>query len=656
MLSDPVGVATEISALARYGMQQAVDNDKALKRGIALQTMIDSIELAMRNYFYLSAKAGDARYERQMRYGWESPAGPHFPAPDVAERMRVLNEASRGDRVDEAWNTHYEKYIDRAKEKAFLDKLQTWLTEYNQNSIVPVTRMYLNWLQSQELSGYFIHHFDSECARSGARYIQTVCDVLIGMTDKGGVIDYIDKQLNGQAISRENFLQRAAFFNNDAWIAQVDKQVQPGGKDWWLGMSWDRLADGAKEYSGKYAVAIVLALEKLSLLWSEAMMKSIDLMVKGIPVKFAIGMLAMQGKAFSAVSVMPGTKNYVRAMTQGMAGMLEMSARSGGQLYSSMRDMANKLVKDLPDAGEKQILLPRIIDVDEAMKLKQLPEKERMAKLGRALLTEDELVRHLFPAAPGASSSHIYGLSAGGDAAERMTASGLKFGGTVFSAYFQWVVLHYGYKQSGIPSTLKESAVFGANISMALSASAEVLKTIMTPLMELELPRVPAMVRDWTFRVVGAKIWQGAGYVGGMLYVLTEGINGFINIKKQGNRDIGLAHLINSLGVAMMTAGGGNAITVKILLRFGVSISFIEGSALAAFFLGPMGIFVGMLLVLGASAWLLSQTRNDIQKWLLSMQWRLIPAGETDIPEMYPDGEMEQEAYRVIEGKGKKHD
>lgn len=646
MLSDPVGVATEISALARYRMQQAIATNPVLSRGIALQTMLGSVELAMRNHFYLSAEAGDEKYERQMRYGGDTPAGPRFPAPDMADRMRVLNEVSRRDRVDETWQTGYEKYIDRIKTQAFSQTLNAWLTEYDNSSVIPVTRMYLAWLQGPAMTNYFVQHFDPACVRSGGRYIQTVTKVLAGMNDKGGVITHIDQQLNQAPLSRDNFLQRAAFFNHDDWIAEVNAQLKSSGPDWWLGISWDRLADGAKEYSGSYASAILTGLEKLSMLWSEAMMKSVDLMVKGTPVRFAVGMLAMQGKAFSAVSVMPGTKNFVGAMTRGMAGMLEMSGRSGGQLYTSMRRLADRLVKDLPESSPEKITLPRIIDVQEAKALAALPVKERLAKLGTAMLTEDELVRMLFPKSLGSSVAQMQGISSG-SLATGIAANGMKFGGTVFSAYFQWMVLGYGVKESGLPFEGKAATMFAANASMAVASSAEALKLAMTPLMRLELPSTVSMIRNVMMKVVGAKVWGLLGFGGGMVYTLTEVLSGREALEN-GKAGIGIAHLINALGVGMMTVGGGSEIVVAILQFFGVSEAILAGSELVAFFLGPAGIFVGMLLVLGAGAWLLSQTRNDIQTWLLSTQWRRVPPGESDIPAIWPNAYMEKEGYIAL--------
>lgn len=653
VLSDPIGMAMEISALAQYRMQQAIATNPALKRGIALQTMLGSVELAMRNHFYLSAEVGDKKFEQQMRTGWDSPAGPHFPAPDVADRMHVLNEASREDRVDEAWQNGYEKYIDRSQERAFSQTLQDWLTEYDNHSVVPITRMYLAWIKGPVMADYFVQHFDPTCAHSGGRYIQTVAKVLAGMNDKGGVITHIDQQLNQAPLSRENFLQRAAFFNHDAWIAQVGAELTTGGPDWWYGISWDRLADGAKEYSGSYAGAILTGLEKLSLLWSEAMMKSVDLMVKGTPVRFAIGILAMQGKAFSAVSVATGTKNFVGAMTRGIAGMLEMSGKSGGQLYSAMRKLAARLVKDLPDSTSGRIQLPRIIDVQAAKALSELPVKERLAKLSTAMLTEDELARMLFPKTLGSSVAQLEGMSPGRLSTE-MAAKGMMFGGTVFSAYFQWMVLGYGLKESGLPAGGKAQTVFAANASMAVASTAEALKLAMTPLMQLELPSVISTFRNGVMKIVGSDFWGVLGYGGGLVYSAIEFGNGWSDISN-GKTDIGIAHVINSLSVAMMTVGSGSQISVAIVSFFGVSKATLAGSELAMFFLGPAGIFVGMLLALGAGAWLLSHTRNDIQTWLLRTQWRRVPPGEDNVPAIYPDDRMEKGGYMALTAQGGAH-
>ena len=154
--------------------------------------------------------------------------------------------------------------------------------------------------------------------------------------------------------------------------------------------------------------------------------------------------------------------------------------------------------------------------------------------------------------------------------------------------------------------------------------------------------------------VVGAGIWGLFGFGGGLVYTMIEGLNGGVDLYR-GKMGEGIAHLINALGVGMMTVGGGSEISVALLGLAGVSATFIEESTVLAFFLGPAGIFVGMILVLGAGAWLLSHTRNDIQTWLLSTQWRRVPPGESDVPAIWSDAQMEKEGYMALTDQGGAH-
>lgn len=645
VLPDPVAVAMDIAALTRYRMNKAIDSSPELKRGVALTTMLSSIELSMRTRFAQAAEEGDHSAEQRLRYGWDSPAGPHFPAPDVADRLHTLGEASRTDRVDEVWQTHYEKYIDRSQEQAFNHQLTAWMTEYNQSTIVPVTRMYLNWLQDPSMQNYFIQHFDPTCPRSGGRYIQTVVHCLAGMQDKAGVMQFIDQRLNKPQPEKENYLLRAAFFNNDAWIARADAEIQAGGKDWWLNLSWDRLADAAKEIVEKYGVGIVIGLEKLSAFCQNAVMTSIERMVQGTPVRFAISILAIQGKAFVRIPVQTGVKHYINSMTRGMAGLLEMNGKTGGRLYSAMRKEAQLILRNVPQGATVNTHLPAIIDVGQARALSALPEAERLKKLGSVLRSEDEIVQMLFPRTLASTLARGEGFTPAELAAG--SPRGLPLAGSAFSAYFQWMVLRLAWKESGWPDDAEGKIRFASNASMAIAASAEVLKRVMTMVVKLELPTVASLAANAVLRVARLGGWDGLGYIGGIIYTGVEFYEGLIDIKNHKN-DIGMAHLINALGVGWVTVGTGRVITVRLLITFGMSELFVESSALVAFFLGPLGILIGALLVLGAGAWLLGHTRNDIQNWILSTQWRRIPDGEENIPEMYPDSRLEQKAYQAL--------
>ena len=108
----------EISSLSRYRFDQAITDNPEFKRGIALSAMLNGLELSVRGCLFQTVKDGDIRNEQKTRFGWDSPAGPHFPDPESAEKLHRLDEETRNERVNEIWQ-HYEKYIDRNQENEF---------------------------------------------------------------------------------------------------------------------------------------------------------------------------------------------------------------------------------------------------------------------------------------------------------------------------------------------------------------------------------------------------------------------------------------------------------------------------------------------------------------------------------------------------------
>ncbi|WP_336222115.1 T6SS effector BTH_I2691 family protein [Citrobacter amalonaticus] len=643
VLDDPVGVVMEISALTRYRLGEAFTSNPEYRRGMALTMMINSLELGLRKQFQSSIESYDEILDSQTRYGWSMAAGdmPMFPQPERADELKAQAEKHLQKRVDNSW-ADYEKYIDREKMQVFNEKLKKDMTLYNQNSIVPVTQMYLNWLQSQTMTSYFVHHFDTTSAHSGARYMTTVFNCLAGMTDKGGVINYIDSQLSQVALRKENYLLRAVFFNNDEWASLVDAQIKAvSGPDWFMGISWDRLADMMKDFSGKYSVYIQQQLEQLSFLFQYSLIKSTGHMVKGMPVRLTVALLVSQGKALRIITTDTSLKAYIRGLTQGMAGMLEMSAKSGGTLYNTLRKQMEKQLKGIPESARANVRLPVAIDVEELNRISLLPEAEKLKQLSNAALTEEDVFRMAFPASQRSAVAQAEGMSAG-SLAEVLEGGKLPFAGSFISALFQgWVLLH-----SERPKGWEDWGRFGSSAAMAVAAVMDTLKRALTPLTLLELPPVPSNIVSRVLKFVSLKRWEALGYAGGMVYAALEVGDGYADIKVH-KTDIGIAHLVNGVGVGLVTVASGSEITIGILTAVGVAeASMAEGTVLAMM-LGPAGILFGVALILAAGVYLLLHTRDDFQAWLARTQWRRIPKGESDIPEIYPE-KQELEAFNKL--------
>ncbi|KOY60056.1 hypothetical protein AM629_21525, partial [Photorhabdus heterorhabditis] len=77
-------------------------------------------------------------------------------------------------------------------------------------------------------------------------------------------------------------------------------------------------------------------------------------------------------------------------------------------------------------------------------------------------------------------------------------------------------------------------------------------------------------------------------------------------------------------------------------------ISAISGLVLIIFSLGPVGIVITLLFFFGANIYLEMKKKNEIQKWLMACLWRKIPAGEEDVPVIWPDSRMEMDAFNKL--------
>lgn len=106
------------------------------------------------------------------------------------------------------------------------------------------------------------------------------------------------------------------------------------------------------------------------------------------------------------------------------------------------------------------------------------------------------------------------------------------------------------------------------------------------------------------------------------------------------------------MGVGLLTAAGGREITKSLVLslfsRLGLTEAAFEGAELVVLILGPWGMLIGALVALASGAYLLGQTRNKVQGWLIQTEWRRVPEHEEDVPIIWYDAQMEREKYSQL--------
>ncbi|PQQ22023.1 hypothetical protein C6H66_25350, partial [Photorhabdus hindustanensis] len=159
----------------------------------------------------------------------------------VGTTENTLDNSTLKRMVQRYWSD-YEQYIDRDKEKAFMDRFTTDLTRYDNTIISPMTEMYLDWLKSQALLDYFDHNFDSTDDYSGALFVQSVHDCVAGMQDKLGASRYFQEQMMSATITPDNLLLRALVMNSDKKIEQTHGVLKTGGN--YGSLAWDKIPDG----------------------------------------------------------------------------------------------------------------------------------------------------------------------------------------------------------------------------------------------------------------------------------------------------------------------------------------------------------------------------------------------------------------------------
>mgnify|MGYP006959815468 FL=1 len=130
ILSDPVAVAQELSALVNYRLKTRFAEDPEFSRGIALSATLSGLKQAMTEQFRRDLIAEDKTTERWSKtVGSRVIAGIPVPSENAeqeAEEAKDWHNRTFDERFEvrakQRWDD-YEKYIDRDKEKAFLTKL-----------------------------------------------------------------------------------------------------------------------------------------------------------------------------------------------------------------------------------------------------------------------------------------------------------------------------------------------------------------------------------------------------------------------------------------------------------------------------------------------------------------------------------------------------
>ncbi|ELE9729721.1 hypothetical protein RM407_003400 [Enterobacter kobei] len=621
MLPDPVAVVQELSALSNYRLAINFSNNPEYKRGLALSSALSGLQNAMCTQFARDLLAQGERMESRTRYGWETTGGIMIPAqPERANDLHELNNSVMETQVSERWAA-YEKYIDRDQEKAFLKKYDDALLAYDSRIIVPMMEMYLDWMKGGELLDYLDHNFDPEDVASGGLFVQAVADCIAGMTDKKGASAYFCEQMSLPSVTARNILLRATVMNNTAWTQQINSSVSGGRYD---DLPWDKLADGFKDITKGLNAGINLVMETYLGSMSSVLLAVARKSVEGALMPALVAMASCSGHALKTAQLTGERKHFVSAVLEQLAELTDVDGRVSKDRLRHYIDIEMRRMKisgtEISSKQESRFIV--MIDIEEAKRLKTLPDVEREKVLAKTIHSAEEINELVFPKYWRNKMSVVKGISTNRLAGDAATA--VPLAGGVLSVVLQWNAVVGG----GLPKNFESGSKFTANIVSAIGASAEAVDTVWR---EFRTIRLRGMVRlrygagMERFITQTLKVFKWVGAAAGVVAVLWDIVNSIDKMFFKENYSLGVAYLASAVG-------GG----------------FLWASAMGWFALGSLGIIIFLVLVFGSAIYLASKEKDKIQKWLAATLWRKTPPDDKDIPAVMPTSKIEMDAFNKL--------
>ncbi|NHB94819.1 hypothetical protein C5469_22970, partial [Photorhabdus cinerea] len=378
-----------------------------------------------------------------------------------------LDSSTLKRQVQECWSD-YEQYIDREKEKAFMDRFTTDLTRYDNTIISPMTEMYLDWLKSQTLLDYFDHNFDSTDDYSGALFTQSVHDCVYGMQDKLGASHYFQEQMMCDTITPDNLLLRALVMNNDKRTEQTHGVLKTGGN--YGSLAWDKIPDGLKDIAEHFHGPASLTIEKYLNELSSTLFAVMNKAVEKVPLPALVVLAKLHGRELKVIKFVGKRKHFISAVVTQVSLMadLKQPASSDKLRHHVDAEMRRLKIDGLPMEGDQEFNFVTLADAGEAEKTRVLPEAERAKSVVKTLHSVDEIRAELFPRTLRTKLAQLEGSSVENIA--KQLAHVPPFIGCTFSLVLQISAL----RAAGWPKENTEVCTrFAADLVSAMGAVAE---------------------------------------------------------------------------------------------------------------------------------------------------------------------------------------
>lgn len=621
VLQDPVAMAQDIAWLANYRINKHFNENPAYTRGLALTNAVSWLKESTCAQYRRDIVFNNQVEELNTEIGYDMLSG--MPVPGSAAMSAVLHENNvkmLETRVENKWQSKYGKYYDEGKQKAFTTKFNSALDDYDKRVIVPMMKMYLVWLGSEVMTHYFQHNFDTTNTDSGILYVQSATDCIDGVQDKLLVSKHLQTQLLAACTDKNNFISRAAVFNNDRFAEKINTSVRISGDV--TSLPWDKIFDGFKDIFDQKIAGAQLALEKFQSALSGAVYSLVEKVINSKPADALVAFAVVSNKQIKVITLTASRKDFVSAVVNELAQTFGVSGRAGiDQLRHYVQvELRHMEAQGIKLTGTQVSKFAVLADIREGGNIPSTPGAARAAAIASTLRSAEEVKATIFPNTFRNKLAQLQGSSP--QAISTSALKSLPFAGSVLSASFQT----YAIVHAGLPKefTVEASSRFAANITMAVGAIADSVERLLN---DFKSVRWKAQLRIGMGGNVQRFIMSSLKWIkwlGGAAGIVGAAFDfySFVTEANKGHVDIAVAYLCSSLG--------GGILAVAVILNVT---------------LAPVWIVIAVVLFFGSAIYLALNIKNDVQLWLMSCLWRKIPTDEKEIPPIWPTSSMEMAEF-----------
>ncbi|HDS1131329.1 TPA: hypothetical protein QDZ99_002966 [Stenotrophomonas maltophilia] len=249
-LNDPVGIASELSALMSQRLQAQL-SIPSIKWPLVTSAAIDSLQSVVKNkeiseFISRRGASGSIFGGNLMLVG---ALGGDKAKRNAEEASKILSTAS-ADETEKAAAEKWNLYLDKLKGgrsspqyKIGQSEVRKKLAEFDRDVIVPLAVAHKAWMSGDILHGSMECNHDDQDPISGQGYADALTLCIQDSQDKKICFDYYKEWMLVDSISRENIILRALFLNQEKMIQDVNKLISGGrlNLDFAKGLPWDAL-------------------------------------------------------------------------------------------------------------------------------------------------------------------------------------------------------------------------------------------------------------------------------------------------------------------------------------------------------------------------------------------------------------------------------